>query len=84
MQTNVLKYEPKEALFVKDDKPLIFYETITDLALKALKHEGMLFFEINEAMGQDVRKLLLDKGFSDIVIKKDIHGKERFAMAVNK
>ena len=48
MHANVLDYEPHLALFVSDDKPLIFYEAIADFALAHLSEEGKLFFEINE------------------------------------
>ncbi len=32
MQQNVLKYEPDSALYVKDEDPLLFYRTISQLA----------------------------------------------------
>jgi len=82
MHDNVLKYEPLDALFVKNDEALIFYERISTLAQKALKPGGKLFFEINEHKGQAVRKLLEDKDFSNVTIKRDIHEKERFVKAV--
>ncbi len=78
---NVLNYEPPDALFVEDNKPLIFYEAISDIAQKSFKDGGMLFFEINELMGEYVKDLLENKGFDDIEIKKDIHDKERFVKA---
>ncbi len=81
MNENVLRYEPHDALFVDDHQPLIFYDKISALAKKALTAGGMLFFEINEAMGQNIKKLLEKKGFTNIMIKKDIHDKERFVKA---
>ncbi len=81
MHDNVLKYEPREALFVDDNNPLLFYDNISSHAQKALKKDGLLFFEINEAMGQNVKRLLEEKGFSDVIIKKDINDKDRFVMA---
>ncbi|MDP3912442.1 MAG: peptide chain release factor N(5)-glutamine methyltransferase [Bacteroidota bacterium] len=81
MEKNVLDFEPELALFVPDEKPLIFYERITDFALFHLKKTGSLYFEINEAFGSDCIKMLRQKGFSDIELKKDINGKDRMIRA---
>ena len=77
MEKNVLEYEPELALFVADEKPLIFYERIADFSRIHLKNQGRLFFEINEAFGPECCAMLQEKGFSEIVLKKDIHGKDR-------
>ncbi len=77
MEKNVLDHEPELALFVPDAKPLIFYERIADFATVHLKNQGQLYFEINEAFGLECSAMLLEKGFSDIILKKDIHGKDR-------
>ena len=81
MEHNVLDYEPHEALFVKDDNPLVFYKRIADLAVKALVPDGKLYFEINPLFANPLNHLLEDLGFRDIRIIKDIHGKDRFAAA---
>ena len=39
----------------------------------------MIYFEINEAMGDAMHDLLEKFGFSEIRIIKDINGKDRFA-----
>lgn len=77
MQPNVLEYEPEKALFVSDDKPLIFYREIARFAQKYLKDEGELFFEINENLGEETAELLQGENFSDVELKKDFHGKMR-------
>lgn len=77
MQKNVLDFEPELALFVTDTDPLIFYSRIADFALQHLKQEGKLYFEINEAFGIECVQMLQGKGFSEINLKKDIHGKDR-------
>jgi len=81
MKNNVLKYEPEIALFVKDNNALLFYDRISDLACKNLKLEGKLYFEINQALGDEVRSLLTNTGFKDIKIKKDIYGVNRMVKA---
>lgn len=82
MHDNVLRYEPHTALFVEDSDPLVFYEKISSLALKGLKNGGMLFFEINESFGAEIKEMLENMGFSDVIIKKDLNGRDRMATAV--
>ena len=65
------------ALFVSDDKPLIFYEKITDLSKNNLHKNGLLFFEINQYLGKETTKMLSDKGAKSIVLKKDIFKNDR-------
>ena len=77
MHQNVLDYEPHLALFVTNSNPLVFYKAIADFALNTLKENGRLYFEINEYLGEEMLEMLLAKGFSDIVLKKDMQGKDR-------
>lgn len=81
MEKNVLDFEPELALFVQDEKPLIFYEQIADFALIHLKKPGRLYFEINEAFGNECAEMLRQKGFAGIELKKDINGKDRMIRA---
>lgn len=77
MSENVLNYEPHLALFVENEIPLVFYDAISDFALNNLKEGGKLYFEINENFGKDVQRLLMDKGFKNVNIVKDISEKDR-------
>lgn len=81
MLKNVVDYEPHVALFVPDTDPLIFYRTIANIAISALKSGGKLYFEINEQFGNETVDLLTLKGFKNIILKKDINGKERMIKA---
>jgi release factor glutamine methyltransferase len=81
MKPNVLENEPHLALFVSNEDPLIFYREITAFACKYLNPGGKLYFEINEALGAGTVKLLEDAGFKNIVLKKDIPGKDRMVRA---
>ncbi len=78
MDANVLDYEPSSALFVPDDNPLVFYSRITEIATHSLKNGGRLYFEINPKHAEKLASLLKSNGLSDILIIKDIHGKNRF------
>ena len=77
MHANVLNNEPHLALFVADDDPLKFYQAITKFAKAKLKTKGTLFFEINEYLGTEMKKLLQTEGFKDIDLKQDFFGKDR-------
>lgn len=81
MHDNVLANEPHRALFVSNEKPLVFYEAIADFALKNLAKNGLLFFEINEYLGQETVDLLNNKGFTNIELRKDMQGKDRMIKA---
>ena len=81
MNSNVLDYEPGNALFVKNENPLLFYKTIAEFAFQKLGSGGLLFFEINEAFGKETSKMLEKKGFKNIKLKKDISGKDRMVKA---
>ncbi len=77
MQNNVLKYEPSVALFVEDEKPLLFYEKINEFCKKRLSKNGRVYLEINENLGTNTLSLFSEKEYIEQVIK-DIFGKDRF------
>ncbi|MDO6605463.1 peptide chain release factor N(5)-glutamine methyltransferase [Arenibacter palladensis] len=82
MKNNVLEHEPGLALFVSDGDPLIFYKKITLFALNHLKTSGMLFFEINQYLGEEMKQLLEAGNFSEIELRKDMYGNDRMLKAV--
>lgn len=82
MHQNVLANEPHTALFVSNDRPLVFYEAIADFALIHLKKDGLLFFEINANLGRETIEMLDSKGFVDIRLRLDMQGKERMVCAL--
>ncbi|NQX84457.1 MAG: peptide chain release factor N(5)-glutamine methyltransferase [Flavobacteriaceae bacterium] len=77
MHNNVLNYEPHLALFVDDDNALVFYKAIAAMSLKLLKNKGLLFFEINEYLGNPMKMLLSEYGFHPIELRQDINQKNR-------
>lgn len=77
MSRNVVDFEPSVALFVPDETPLLFYDKISEFALKHLRRKGNLFFEIHENYSVEVSRLLKEKGYKNIVVKKDLQGKDR-------
>ncbi|WP_114937810.1 peptide chain release factor N(5)-glutamine methyltransferase [Mucilaginibacter endophyticus] len=81
MHTNVTDFEPHTALFVPEHDPLLFYRAIADFALNNLMAEGLLYFEINENLGNETVALLADKGFKNIELRKDMSGRDRMVKA---
>ena len=82
IKKNVLAFEPHLALFVEDDDALLFYRVIANFALKYLKENGALYFEINQYLGNETVALLKRLGFSEVTLKKDMAGNDRMIKAV--
>jgi release factor glutamine methyltransferase len=82
MQRNVLDFEPYLALFVSDNDPLVYYKAILKIAEQLLESRGKIYFEINEAMGEEMSLLLKRSGFSDVMVMKDLNERDRFVKGV--
>ncbi|MEG1574316.1 MAG: peptide chain release factor N(5)-glutamine methyltransferase, partial [Bacteroidales bacterium] len=82
MDDNVLCYEPLEALFVQDDDSIVFYRRIAEIGRGVLVPEGKLYFEINPRFSSEIVSMLNDNGYYDILVIKDIYGKDRFVRGV--
>ena len=81
MAPNVLEHEPHLALFVETNNPLVFYHNIVDLSKQILKNQGMLYFEINEYLGDETKALFSSDDFEDVQLKTDIFAKNRILCA---
>ncbi len=77
MEAKVLDFEPHTALFVPDDRPLLFYDRIIRYAQSALKTDGLLAFEVNRLYGADVARTMADGGFTGVTVRKDMYGNDR-------
>lgn len=82
MHQNVLKHEPHLALFVRDNEPLVFYNAIIDFARENLNNQGILWFEINENEGDNMKRLLVEKGFQSVEVIDDFNSRPRFTKAI--
>lgn len=81
MERNVLEHEPHTALFVPDDNPLLFYDAIAHYAVRTLRQDGMLYFEINPLCAGEMERMLTEKGFVDVECRTDMFGKKRMMRA---
>lgn len=83
IKENVLQHEPHLALFVDDNDPLIFYRKITQLAHHSLADNGMLFFEINQYLGNETQEMI-QPYFKNITLQTDFMGNNRMMKAQEK
>jgi len=81
MEHNVLDWEPSIALFVPDEDPLLFYRRIAQLGGSMLKKGGSLYYEINQAYGQETMGMLASMGYQSIELRKDAWGNDRMVKA---
>lgn len=81
MEANVLEWEPELALFVPDDDPLLFYRRIADLGRELLFPDGKIYFEINQAYGDEVEELLHGMHYKNIEVIRDFFGNSRMVKA---
>ena len=75
MQSNVLDFEPEEALFVPDDEPLVYYQAIARWASALLRPDGRIYLEVNERFGPQTAAL-----FPGSQVLQDVSGKDRFVI----
>ena len=80
MRPNVLQYEPHSAMFVSNDDPLLFYRALLAFGEHRLHKAGVIYMEIHENLGASIRELF-EKGGYQVMIRKDMQGKERMVKA---
>jgi release factor glutamine methyltransferase len=80
LMPEVKDYEPVTALDGSTDG-LLFYRKIIAAAKAYLRKDGFLFFEIGHNQGDEVKQILQDEGFTDIIVKKDLSGLDRVVSA---
>ena len=78
VQMEVRKFEPRNAVFAGPTGLEVIAQLIPQ-ALIALRPGGWLVFEISGTIAEDVRRLL--SGWSEVVIKNDLQGIARVAVA---
>lgn len=76
LMPEVRDYEPRLALDGSSDG-LVFYRRIIWDAAKYLKDDGYVLFEIGNNQAEDVQHLLVDAGYDDIHVIKDLCGNDR-------
>lgn len=81
MHSNVLLFEPHNALFVEAQAPLLFYDVIAEMGKKHLLPQGSLYFEINQYLSSETSELLRKKGYKQVALRQDLNGVDRMIKA---
>ena len=79
LMPEVREFEPKMALDGMQDG-LYFYRRIIHESLGFLQYGGWLCFEIGYDQAKPVGKLMQEKGFCNVMIKKDLAGLDRIVL----
>ena len=74
-------YEPEIALFASDKCGVDFYRRIVSKSADFLNKGGYLFFELGINQSEIVSSIMIEKGFSEINIVKDLAGIKRVIFA---
>ena len=82
LDPEVKSYEPMAALDGGEDG-LTFYRIIAAQAKNYLKRGGMIFLEIGYDQGESVSKLLIENGYKNVKVVKDLAGLDRVVSAYN-
>ena len=82
MEARVLEHEPRLALFVPDEDPLMFYRQIARWGKEALSDGGRLYFEINRRFGNEVVAMLAEMGYEGVELRQDFCGNDRMVKAI--
>lgn len=81
MESTVLSYEPHMALFVPDENPLLFYNSLAEKGKVLLKRGGKVMAEINAQLSNEVKLLFENEGYREVILVKDMEGKNRIVSA---
>ncbi len=76
MRDNVLKFEPHQALFVKNNDALVFYRKIIELAISSSRCKTV-YFEINQYLKEDLKKMIQTYDITKVEFRKDFRGNDR-------
>lgn len=83
LHTTVKDFEPRLALDGGVDG-LDFYRRITELSKKFLSDGGLLIYEIGYDQAKAVEEILINEGFKEITILKDLQGHNRVVLGLKK
>lgn len=80
LDKNVTAFEPHSALFVANERPLIFYEKIAAFGKTHLKKDGKIFMETHEEFAAQTAALF-NNAFYTAIVLNDLQGKQRMVIA---
>ncbi|MES2703939.1 MAG: peptide chain release factor N(5)-glutamine methyltransferase [Bacteroidota bacterium] len=81
IHANVKDHEPSIALFVPDTDALLFYKAIAKVGRAHLNSGGYIYCELDPAHADACKALFEREGYSNVEIRKDMHGNWRMLRA---
>ncbi|NLY77150.1 MAG: peptide chain release factor N(5)-glutamine methyltransferase [Tissierellia bacterium] len=81
LQEEVKNYEPRLALD-GGKEGMDYYRKIIPESKKFLREDGLLIFEIGYDQGPQVKGIMIEEGFKDIEILKDLQGLDRAVLGI--
>lgn len=76
LMDDVKNYEPHTAL-AGGEEGMDFYKRIVDESINVLEKGGILAFEIGHDQGERVKKLMVNNGYHNVKVIKDLAGLDR-------
>lgn len=77
LQPEITRWEPKRALLVPQDNPLLPYQTLAQQAMQVLTRDGLLLVETSPRLADSVCNLLKDWGYRQVRVHADLAGQPR-------
>lgn len=81
VHAQVIKHEPELALFLDDEKYSSWFEDFLNKTYLKLEKDGVFLMEGHENHLNNISKQAKKIGFEDIIIVKDLTGRDRFLKA---
>lgn len=81
LMPEVKEHEPRLALDGEADG-LSFYRKIINEAPDYLNPDGRIYFEIGAEQGEDLTRLMNERGFSEVKVHKDLAGLDRIVTGI--
>ena len=81
LMPEVKEHEPRLALDGEADG-LSFYRKIINEAPDYLNTDGRIYFEIGAEQGEDLTRLMNERGFSEVKVHKDLAGLDRIVTGI--
>ncbi len=81
LQKEIVDFEPDIAVTDFEDG-LKFYKEISKKSLPLLKEKGILFFEVGQGQAEEVENIMIENGFTNVEIQKDLSDIERVVLGV--
>lgn len=84
MEQHVIQHEPDNALFVPNDRPLVFYQAIAHYAMQQDYGPITIYCELHQDFALQTKGLFENEGYTSVSIYKDIFENWRMLRAIKK